>query len=119
MIEGVLEQDEGYVRLPLRGDLYDRPRQIVCFERGKPAETKWGSDWTETKTPQRFICTRKRAAHTNCIVHCSHEEGLNMPILGDSKHMATRRPTAPTQKAAAPPCHQSGWNSSSTPNSKR
>ncbi|OED62212.1 RNA pseudouridine synthase [Vibrio tasmaniensis ZS-17] len=82
MIEGVLEQDEGYVRLPLRGDLYDRPRQIVCFEHGKPAETKWEVIERNQDTTKVYLHPKTGRTH-QLRVHCSHEEGLNMPIVGD------------------------------------
>ena len=41
VLDGVIERDEGVVELPLRIDIYDRPRQIVCHERGKSALTKY------------------------------------------------------------------------------
>ncbi len=41
LVDGLIELDEGIINLPLRGDLDDRPRQLVCYEHGKPAETKW------------------------------------------------------------------------------
>jgi tRNA pseudouridine32 synthase/23S rRNA pseudouridine746 synthase len=82
MIEGVLDQDEGYIRLPLRGDLYDRPRQIVCFEHGKPAETKWEVIERNEQTTKVYLHPKTGRTH-QLRVHCSHQEGLNMPIVGD------------------------------------
>ncbi|GMM89682.1 pseudouridine synthase [Vibrio fortis] len=82
LIEGNLEQDEGYIRLPLRGDLYDRPRQIVCYEHGKPAETKW--EVIERRDGKTKVYLHPKTGRTHQLrVHCSHEEGLNMPIVGD------------------------------------
>ncbi|MEF1160043.1 pseudouridine synthase, partial [Vibrio parahaemolyticus] len=41
LLEGVLNEPEGEISLPMRGDPDDRPRQLVCFEHGKHAETYW------------------------------------------------------------------------------
>jgi tRNA pseudouridine32 synthase / 23S rRNA pseudouridine746 synthase len=41
LLDGILEENEGFIDLPLRVDLDDRPRQLVCYEHGKPAQTKW------------------------------------------------------------------------------
>ncbi|WP_373236855.1 pseudouridine synthase [Cohaesibacter celericrescens] len=38
---GVMAQDEGSVDLPLICDWPSRPKQKVCFERGKSAQTHW------------------------------------------------------------------------------
>jgi tRNA pseudouridine32 synthase/23S rRNA pseudouridine746 synthase len=82
LIEGNLEQDQGYIHLPLRGDLYDRPRQIVCYEHGKPAETKW--EVIERRDGKTKVYLHPKTGRTHQLrVHCSHEEGLNMPIVGD------------------------------------
>ena len=41
VLDGVLDKDKGVIDLPLRVDLEDRPRQLVCYEYGKSARTKW------------------------------------------------------------------------------
>src|SRR5690606_22761534 len=41
LLSKVIDKNEGEIHLPLRGDLYDRPRQLVCFEFGKKAITKF------------------------------------------------------------------------------
>ena len=38
---GVPEQRSGSIDLPLICDWPNRPKQMVCFERGKPAQTDW------------------------------------------------------------------------------
>ena len=35
LLDGVIATEEGIVELPLRVDLDDRPRQLVCYEHGK------------------------------------------------------------------------------------
>lgn len=82
LIDGELEHDEGVITLPMRGDLYDRPRQLVCFEHGKPAETKW--QVVERKEGKTKVHLYPKTGRTHQLrVHCAHNLGLNMPIIGD------------------------------------
>ena len=41
VVKGLLVQDQGEVDLPLSADWPNRPRQMVCFERGKPSQTRY------------------------------------------------------------------------------
>ncbi|MGF1759976.1 RluA family pseudouridine synthase [Photobacterium sagamiensis] len=82
LIDGVLEQDEGIINLPMRGDLDDRPRQLVCYEHGKPAETTW--QVVERSNTQTKVYLHPKTGRTHQLrVHCAHSLGLNMPISGD------------------------------------
>ncbi|MUK37455.1 RNA pseudouridine synthase [Aliivibrio fischeri] len=82
LLDGVLEQDEGLITLPMRGDLYDRPRQLVCFEHGKPAETTY--QVIERKENKTKVYLYPKTGRTHQLrVHCAHYLGLNMPITGD------------------------------------
>jgi tRNA pseudouridine32 synthase/23S rRNA pseudouridine746 synthase len=36
LLDGIVKQPSGFIDLPLRVDLNDRPRQLVCYEHGKP-----------------------------------------------------------------------------------
>ncbi|ACH64603.1 ribosomal large subunit pseudouridine synthase A [Aliivibrio fischeri MJ11] len=82
LLDGVLEQDEGLITLPMRGDLYDRPRQLVCFEHGKPAETTY--QVIERKESKTKVYLYPKTGRTHQLrVHCAHYLGLNMPITGD------------------------------------
>ncbi len=38
---GQIEDEDGDINLPLRCDWPNRPKQIVCHEHGKPAQTRW------------------------------------------------------------------------------
>lgn len=38
---GVPDTDNGHINLPLRCDWENRPRQMVCYKHGKPAQTDW------------------------------------------------------------------------------
>lgn len=82
LIDGELEQDEGVITLPMRGDLYDRPRQLVCFEHGKPAETKWQVVGRQSGKTKVHLYPKTGRTH-QLRVHCAHHLGLNMPIVGD------------------------------------
>ncbi|WGV98448.1 pseudouridine synthase [Vibrio sp. YMD68] len=82
LIEGTLEQSCGDVLLPLRGDLYDRPRQLVCFEHGKAAETHWEKIATTNGRTKLYLYPKTGRTH-QLRVHCAHQNGLNMPIVGD------------------------------------
>ncbi len=82
VLDGVIERDEGVVELPLRIDIYDRPRQIVCHERGKSALTKYRVIKRQSNTTRISFYPHTGRTH-QLRVHAAHPEGLNCPILGD------------------------------------
>lgn len=82
LLDGILEENEGFIDLPLRVDLDDRPRQLVCYEHGKPAQTKWKK--IEIINNQTLVYFYPITGRTHQLrVHASHELGLNTPIVGD------------------------------------
>lgn len=82
LIEGELEAQSGDITLPMRGDPEDRPRQLVCFEHGKPAETYWQQ--IEVKNGRSKLYLYPKTGRTHQLrVHCAHHLGLNMPMVGD------------------------------------
>ncbi len=82
LLDGIVTNDSGTINLPLRVDLDDRPRQLVCFEHGKPAETKW--EVIERKDGKTKIHFYPISGRTHQLrVHASHVLGLNIPIVGD------------------------------------
>ncbi|NOR79580.1 MAG: RNA pseudouridine synthase [Methyloprofundus sp.] len=82
LLEGLIKDDEGTIDLPLRLDLDDRPRQLVCYEHGRPAKTQWKV--IERKNNQTKIYFYPITGRTHQLrVHSAHSKGLNMPILGD------------------------------------
>ncbi|MCW8349032.1 pseudouridine synthase [Vibrio sp. ZSDZ65] len=88
LIDGVLEENEGRIALPMRGDLDDRPRQLICFEHGKPAETTW--QVIERKNNQTKVYLSPKTGRTHQLrVHCAHALGLHMPIVGDDLYGKT------------------------------
>lgn len=82
LLDGNLEGEEGTVNLPLRLDLDDRPRQLVCEEHGKEAITEWKViNRLYGKTRIHFYPITGRTHQLR--VHAAHPDGLNMPIVGD------------------------------------
>jgi len=78
-VYGNLEQDEGFIDLPLICDWPNRPKQIVDFEVGKPSQTKWAVlDRLENETRLRLTPLTGRSHQLR--VHLQH---IGHPILGD------------------------------------
>jgi tRNA pseudouridine32 synthase/23S rRNA pseudouridine746 synthase len=75
--------DEGTIRLPLRPDPMDRPRQIVDPEHGKPAITSY-KVLTRTASGLRVALYPHTGRTHQLRVHCAHALGLDRPILGDT-----------------------------------
>jgi len=84
LIEGLPQEDEGEIKLPIRGDFYDRPKQMVCHQDGKQAHTFWQVLERYPKKNQTRVLLTPHTGRTHQLrVHCAHAEGLNMPIVGD------------------------------------
>lgn len=82
LLDGLIEVSEGIIDLPLRVDLEDRPRQMVCYEYGKPAKTKWRV--LENRNGQTRVHFWPITGRTHQLrVHSAHKLGLNCPIAGD------------------------------------
>lgn len=82
ILEGLIEKSQGMIDLPLRVDLNDRPRQLVCYDYGKPAQTKYVViATTGNETRIRFYPITGRTHQLR--VHAAHVNGLGMPIKGD------------------------------------
>lgn len=82
LLDGVVEADSGYIELPLRVDLDDRPRQLVCYEHGKDAKTKF--EVIERRNNQTLVYFYPITGRTHQLrVHAAHSSGLNTPIVGD------------------------------------
>lgn len=82
LLEGTLSQDKGEIRLPLRLDIDDRPRQLVCFKHGKSALTHW--EVIERKEGRTRVIFKPITGRTHQLrVHAAHNLGLNAPIVGD------------------------------------
>ena len=84
LLEGDVRADEGYIDLPLRGDIEDRPRQLVDQEHGKAARTKWRVVERDLDGPRTRVHLWPVTGRTHQLrVHCAHPLGLNASIVGD------------------------------------
>lgn len=82
LLDGILNEDNGIINLPLRVDLDNRPNQIVCYEHGKKAETHW--EVVSRKNNQTLVYFYPITGRTHQLrVHAAHSLGLNTPIVGD------------------------------------
>lgn len=82
LLDGVVASSEGIIDLPLRVDLDNRPHQLVCYDYGKPAVTKYRVlSVQENRTRIQFEPITGRTHQLR--VHAAHPQGLNCPILGD------------------------------------
>jgi tRNA pseudouridine32 synthase/23S rRNA pseudouridine746 synthase len=82
LLDGIVDGKEGFIDLPLRLDIDDRPRQIVCHEHGKTSRTKWKVlETINGKTRVQFFPITGRTHQLR--VHAAHKDGLNTPIVGD------------------------------------
>ena len=85
LLEGILPADKpqkGTISLPLSADYLNRPRQIVDYEKGKKAVTRY--EVVGEKDGHTLIRLHPLTGRTHQLrVHCASKEGLGMPILGD------------------------------------
>ncbi|WP_448546925.1 pseudouridine synthase [Thalassotalea fusca] len=82
VVDGNIIEASGTITLPLRGDLNDRPRQLVCLEHGKPARTEWKLIARENGKSRLQLFPVTGRTH-QLRVHCAHPNGLNTAIVGD------------------------------------
>ena len=82
LLDGNVEHDNGFIDLPLRVDLDDRPRQMVCYEHGKTAQTKY--EVITRKDNKTLVYFYPITGRTHQLrMHASHRLGLNAAIIGD------------------------------------
>lgn len=82
ILEGLTNLNSGKIELPLRLDIEDRPKQIVCFEYGKHALTFWEKiEENDQFTKVRFYPETGRTHQLR--VHAANSQGLGLPIKGD------------------------------------
>jgi tRNA pseudouridine32 synthase/23S rRNA pseudouridine746 synthase len=83
VLEGIWGgNSSGEIHLPLRVDLDNRPRQLVCYEYGKPSATKFDIVSVQNNSTRIYFYPVTGRTH-QLRVHASHPEGLNLPIKGD------------------------------------
>jgi len=77
-----LDQKTGRILLPLCMDYADRPRQQVCYDRGKQSQTNWELIHNDDETARVYLYPLTGRTH-QLRVHAAHKDGLNAPIMGD------------------------------------
>ncbi len=85
LLDGEVTDDEGKVELPLIVDWPNRPRQMVCYERGKPAQTLWRVvDRADGRTRVDFrpVTGRTHQLRVHSVTP-RDRGGIGAPILGD------------------------------------
>jgi len=81
-LEGDVAGEAGTIELPLRGDLDDRPRQIVDPIHGRTAVTSW--QVLERRGGRTRVAFFPRTGRAHQLrVHAAHPSGLATPIVGD------------------------------------
>lgn len=72
----------GTISLPLRPDLFDRPRQVVDRVDGKEAVTDYHIMATGNGMTRIELFPKTGRTH-QLRMHCAHPDGLGLPIIGD------------------------------------
>jgi len=72
----------GSIELPLRVDIDDRPRQIVCDAYGKRTVTHWQVIKRGKQTTHVYFYPHTGRTH-QLRIHAAHRDGLDAPIYGD------------------------------------
>ena len=78
-IWGVPDERAGLIDLPLIVDWPNRPRQMVCHDTGKPAQTEWRLLRAEGETARVRLFPKTGRSHQLRV----HMLSLGHPILGD------------------------------------
>jgi tRNA pseudouridine32 synthase / 23S rRNA pseudouridine746 synthase len=82
LVDGDVEAEKGEIKLPLRLDLDNRPQQLVCYEYGKKALTRW--EKVKVRNGKTLLNLYPITGRTHQLrVHCAHPLGLGVPICGD------------------------------------
>jgi len=82
LLDGILDSKKGVIDLPLRVDLNNRPRQLVCYDHGKLAKTKYEVIKIEDNKTRVYFYPISGRTH-QLRVHAAHHKGLNTAIVGD------------------------------------
>jgi tRNA pseudouridine32 synthase/23S rRNA pseudouridine746 synthase len=83
-VAGIVEAESGRINLPLIADWPNRPRQMVCWEHGKPSLTDWEVIDRAAKTTRLALHPITGRSH-QLRVHCW---AIGHSILGDRIYAA-------------------------------
>ena len=82
LLDGIVKEKEGFIDLPLRLDLDNRPFQLVDHQKGKSARTRY--EVLQIQNGKTHIAFHPITGRTHQLrVHAAHKDGLNCPIIGD------------------------------------
>ena len=87
LLDGVPQNSEGVIELPLAADYDNRPRQKVDSLNGKPAVTRFKVIGTMKHGAREcaVVCFEPLTGRTHQLrVHAAHKKGLDCPIVGDA-----------------------------------
>lgn len=83
LLEGDVNRDEGVICLPLCPNPEERPLQMVSYEYGKKAETRFHV--LERKNGRTLVDFEPLTGRTHQLrIHAAHKDGLWCPIVGDN-----------------------------------
>jgi tRNA pseudouridine32 synthase/23S rRNA pseudouridine746 synthase len=82
VLSKVIAPEDKVIDLPLRVDLDDRPRQVVCYEHGKAAVTRMEVISSDAVSTRVYFFPVTGRTH-QLRVHAAHCNGLAAPIVGD------------------------------------
>lgn len=85
LVEGMVEREEGVIELPMRLNVERRPYQVIDFERGREATTRWRVLSYETDRTRLELRPETGRSH-QLRVHCAAAReigGLGHAIVGD------------------------------------
>jgi tRNA pseudouridine32 synthase/23S rRNA pseudouridine746 synthase len=82
LLDGIVKQSQEYIDLPLRVDLDNRPYQLVCYEHGKTARTRY--EILAVHNNQTRVNFYPITGRTHQLrMHAAHPNGLDTAIVGD------------------------------------
>ncbi len=82
LLNGVLEEPVGEVKLPIASDYLNRPSQMVCYKTGKASKTTFKK--LKVIADQTLVELKPVTGRTHQLrVHCAHISGLGLAIVGD------------------------------------
>ena len=87
ILDGMPQESEGVIELPLAADYENRPRQKVDYVNGKPAITCYKIIGAVERDGRQcaVVCFEPITGRTHQLrVHAAHNEGLDCPIVGDA-----------------------------------
>jgi tRNA pseudouridine32 synthase/23S rRNA pseudouridine746 synthase len=83
VLEKPIAETTGEISLPLILDIDNRPMQMVNYEHGKPALTRF--EVIKKTAHQTLIKLNPITGRSHQLrVHCAHKLGLHVPIVGDN-----------------------------------